>query len=264
MPDVRPVPVQRVDGAGRRAADDAVAVEEPLEIRVAGHRVSVTMRTPGHDAELAAGFLVTEGLLKPEALGVIGTCPGSDDNVVDVQLVEGTGFDPASLRRNFYATSSCGICGAAAIEQVRKRVPPVSGAWGVTRALLGELPARMRARQSVFERTGGLHAAGLFAPDGTLALLREDVGRHNAVDKAIGAMALRGALPLSERLLLVSGRASFEILQKAGVAGVPIVCAVSAPSSLAVEFARQTGMTLVGFLRGESFNVYAGEERILS
>ena len=243
--------MRRADGATER---DRVAVEEPLEIRVGGHRVSVTMRTPGHDFELAAGFLVTEGLVAARDLGVIEYCPDSDDNIVDVRLVEGAGFDPELLRRNFYATSSCGICGAASIELVRKRVAPLSR-LDLAHDVLVAMPEKMRAAQKTFDQTGGLHAAALFR-DGELVLVREDVGRHNAVDKIVGASALRDSA-LAGHALLVSGRASFEIVQKAAVAGIAAVAAVGAPSSLAVEFAREVGMTLVGFLRGDRYNVYA-------
>ena len=258
MDNIRKIQVRR----GAETVSDFVAVEEPLEIRVGGHSISVTMRTPGHDFELAAGFLVTEGLVRPADLGVIEYCPDSDSNIVDVKLIEGAPFDPESLRRNFYATSSCGICGTASIEQVRKHVPPLEGTLKINCKIFSTLPGRLREAQEVFEQTGGLHAAGLFDGEGTPAMVREDVGRHNAVDKVVGAMALREKLPLSDRLLMVSGRASFEIVQKAAVAGIPIVCAVSAPSSLAVDFAREVGLTLVGFLRGERYNIYAGAERV--
>lgn len=263
MDNSRPIDVRRVNGARSEKVSDHVAVEEPLEIRVNGDRISVTMRTPGHDFDLAAGFLMTEGLVSAGDIGVIGYCRDANDNIVDVKLVEGAAFDPETVKRNFYATSSCGICGVAAIEQVRKRVPKLDSPLRMSRGMLLTLPGRLRAGQEVFERTGGLHASGLFTAEGSLDMLREDVGRHNAVDKVVGAMAVREKLPLSRHTLMVSGRSSFEIVQKAGVAGIPIVCAVSAPSSLAVEFARETGMTLVGFLRGDSFNVYAGEERIV-
>lgn len=246
----KPVEVRGADGATRR---DRVAVEEPLEIRVGGHRVSVTMRTPGHDFELAAGFLVTEGLVAARDFGVIEYCPDSDDNIVDVRLVEGAAFDPDLLKRNFYATSSCGICGAASIELVRKRVAPLARLEPAHEALVA-MPAKMRAAQKTFDQTGGLHAAALFRGE-ELILLREDIGRHNAVDKVVGASALR-EVDLAGHALLVSGRASFEIVQKAAVAGIACVAAVGAPSSLAVEFAREVGMTLVGFLRGERYNRY--------
>lgn len=259
MDKSRSIDVRRADSAPAR---DRVAVEEPLEIRVGGRRLTVTMRTPGHDAELAAGFLVTEGLVTPAELGVIRACPDADENVVDVGLVDGARLDVEAVRRAFAATSACGLCGTTSIEQVKRRVAPLNGSMKVGRDLLTALPDRLRCSQEVFEATGGLHAAGLFAPDGTLELAREDIGRHNAVDKVIGAAALRGRLPLADRILVVSGRAGFEIVQKAAAAGIPILCSVSAPSSLAVELARETGMTLVGFLRGASFNVYAGEDKL--
>jgi FdhD protein len=259
----RPFEVRRVQGAGAERRADPVAVEEPLEIRLAGSPLTVTMRTPGHDADLAAGFVVAEGILAPPQIGVIAACPEAGGNVVDVRPVDGVAVSAAPVRA-YPAGSACGICGTVSIEQVMRRVPRVGGALRLGREQLLAMPGRLRAAQEGFERTGGLHAAGLFDAAGTLLRLREDVGRHNAVDKLVGASALRGELPLGERALLVSGRASFEIVQKAAAAGIPIVCAVSAPSSLAVELARGVGLTLVGFLRGDGFNVYAGEERIRS
>lgn len=265
-------------GEIRRRRRDTLATEEPLEIRVvragdaAAHRVSVTMRTPGADFELAAGFLYGEGLLSGAAdVSAIRYCvdPEVDGaqqyNVVNVLLAPGVAFDPEALRRNFYATSSCGVCGKASIEAVRGAGCPVP-ASGVEVApeMLLALPARLRAAQAVFERTGGLHAAALFSPAGELLRVREDVGRHNALDKLVGAGLLAGELPLSDRVVLVSGRLSFELVQKAARAGVAVLAGVSAPSSLAVELAEEAGMTLVGFLRGTRFNVYAGGGRIAS
>jgi FdhD protein len=256
------------DGSVTRRAD-ALAGEEPMEIRVNGAAVSVTMRTPGNDFELALGFCLTEGLIgTPEAVRSIRYCVGTGDeaqeyNVVDVGLVDPTPV-PDSLRRNVYTTSSCGLCGTASIDAVRKRVPDVSGdALRLAPDVLARFPDRLRAVQRVFERTGGLHAAGVFDADGELVCVREDVGRHNAVDKVIGWAATAQRLPLGGHALMVSGRVAFEIVQKALVAGFPMVAAVSAPSSLAVELAESAGMTLVGFLRGTSMNVYCGEARVL-
>ncbi len=253
------------DGSVERAAD-AVASEEPLEIRLNGERVAVTMRTPapGEDAELALGFLLGEGILAdPDVVARAVECRAGDEGGSSVDVRLRPGENPAAgWQRNFYATSSCGICGKASIDAVRVAAGAVGDGPSVEAATLIALPGRLREAQRVFERTGGLHAAGLFGSDGELAILREDVGRHNAVDKAVGRAAMDGHLPLRENVLQVSGRASFEIVQKAAMAGIPIVAAVSAPSSLAVELARESGMTLVGFLRAGDFNVYAGEERI--
>jgi len=259
------------DDALRRTRDDALAVEEPLEIRIDGadgrsHRVSVTMRTPGADFELAAGFLFTEGLIAGgEAVSSIRYCTDGEQqyNVVTATLAPGAPFDPASLARNFYATSSCGVCGKASIEAaLGSACARVGEGPLVTPELLVALPARLRAEQKVFERTGGLHAAAHFTPAGELVRIREDVGRHNAMDKLIGAALLAGELPLADAVVLVSGRSSFELVQKAARAGVTVLAGVSAPSSLAVELAAQVGMTLAGFVRGPGFNVYTGGERI--
>ena len=236
---------------------DVLAVEEPLEIRVNGSAVAVTMRTPGHDIELALGFLTTEGITSPDARMTATTCA---DNVVDVHidaLVRG-------VSRNFYMTSACGTCGKASIDAVRTTSTyDVSvDATNVERSTLVSLPAKLRDAQRVFDRTGGLHAAGLFTSAGELLCLREDVGRHNAVDKVIGWAVSQKLLPLTGKVLQVSGRASFELVQKAVMAGIPVLAAVSAPSSLAVQLADETGLTLVGFLRGDSFNVYTRRNRI--
>src|SRR5262245_621027 len=254
------------DGGARERAD-GLAAEEPLEIRAAGPgqepvRVAVTMRTPGHDFELAAGFLVTEGLLAPGEIASVAYCEDPDAQRYNVVTVSARApFDLGGAERNFFASSSCGICGKAALEAVSVRCEPLTDATTAGEATLLALPDAMRAAQHVFDRTGGLHAAGLFGADGELLLLREDVGRHNAVDKVAGALALEGG-DGAERILLVSGRLSFEIVQKAAVARVPIVCAVSAPSSLAVEAAEELGLTAVGFLRPGGFNIYAHPERI--
>ena len=257
-------------GDGRRRTADALATEEPLEIRVDSpgleqRRVAVTMRTPGHDFELAAGFLFTEGIVSAQDdVRSVRYCdvPREEQqyNVVTVDLRRP--YDPELLQRNFYTTSSCGVCGKASLDSISVRCAPVAEGPEVAESVVVALPDRLREAQRVFDRTGGLHAAGLFDMGGTLLELREDVGRHNAVDKLVGRALLSGELPLSERVLMVSGRLSFEIVQKAAVAGIPIVCAVSAPSSLAVDAGRRFGMTLVGFLRGSRFNIYSHPERI--
>ncbi|GAC1321877.1 MAG: formate dehydrogenase accessory sulfurtransferase FdhD [Chloroflexota bacterium] len=259
-------------GEAHTPGTDTVAVEEPLEIRLAGLRIAVTMRTPGHDFDLALGFLFTEGIIRSAAdIGSIAFCPTDDveseDNIVNVNPVDHAIVDPGRWQRNFFTTSSCGICGKASIDSIRQDAAPIQSDLEVSSETLYRLDARLRAAQAVFEQTGGLHAAGLFDTSGHLLALREDVGRHNAVDKVIGH-AVRDAdtdaqPPLRDRVLVVSGRTSFEIVQKAWMAGIPIVAAVSAPSSLAVDLARTAGMTLVGFLRSGRFNVYAGAERIL-
>jgi FdhD protein len=267
-------PVVTIDEAGTRRRYDTLAVEEPMEIRVNGEPVSVTMRSPGHDFELAMGFCLTEGVAAAGEVAAIRYCsvdprrPGpvgpdaGEYNSVDVRLRSPHPV-AAALRRNLYTTSSCGLCGTASIEAVRKRVDSVAADPVVVQAsTLAALPGRLRAGQTVFERTGGLHAAALFDRDGQLRCLREDVGRHNAVDKVIGWAATAGALPLSGQVLLVSGRVAFEIAQKALVARIPVLAAVSAPSSLAVGLAVEAGMTLVGFLRAGRMNVYAGAERV--
>jgi FdhD protein len=253
-----------------------VAVEEPMEIRLEFVRegrpeirsVSVTMRTPGHDFELAAGFLHTEGILGgKDDLREITYCQGpspQEYNVVSVRLRDSVPFDPGLLTRNFYMTSSCGVCGKGSLEAVALRgVEPLGqDPLVLESSLVKELPGRLLEGQPAFQRTGGLHAAGLFGPEGTLLAVREDVGRHNALDKLIGQALLNGELPLAGRILVVSGRTSFEIMQKALVARIPVVVAVGAPSSLAVDVARRFNMTLVGFARGESFNAYAGGRRL--
>lgn len=249
---------------------DWLATEEPLEIRVQGPAqdavsVTVTMRTPGHDQELAAGFLYTEGLIRARGEIVAidaDTVPanGAPCNIAKVTLTHP--FDAASLQRNFYATSSCGICGKASLEQIAVRCEPVAPGPVIPRSLIESLPQALRQTQKLFDQTGGLHATGLFDFAGRLLVLREDVGRHNAVDKVVGRQLLDGQLPLNEHVLLVSGRLSFEIMQKAAMARLPIICAVSAPSSLAVEIAQRLRMTVVGFLRDRSFNVYSHPERI--
>ena len=246
------------------SCDDEFAVEEPLEIRVDNHPISVTMRTPGHDAELAAGFLVTEGLIKKRSdVAKIEPHPrNKDKNVINVFLSPDVAVDFKQLTRHVFASSSCGLCGKATIESIHQHFPKLKTKISVAaRTILG-LPEKLRGAQKTFDRTGGLHAAGIFDSHGNLIVLREDVGRHNAVDKVLGHGFLEGCFPFEKQILLVSGRASFEIMQKALAARIPIVCAVSAPSSLAVEFAQESGQTLVGFLRGERMNVYAHPKRI--
>jgi FdhD protein len=262
------------DGRERRRGDD-LATEEPLEIRlVAGaatERLAVTMRTPGNDFELAAGFLHGEGIVTHrEALREISYCtdPELDAaqqyNVVNVRLDGPAMPDLRGLERHFYTSSACGVCGKASLDAIELRGCPLpSPGPRVDAEVVYGLPDKLRAAQGLFESTGGLHAAGLFTAEGELECLREDVGRHNAVDKLVGWALLEGRLPLAGRVLLVSGRASFEIMQKALAAGVPMVCAVSAPSSLAVDVAERFGMTLAGFVRGRRFNLYSGPERVL-
>jgi FdhD protein len=234
---------------------DVVAVEEPLEIRIGGRPVAVTMRTPGHDEELALGFCLSEGL-RPRAARL------PDDLAANVVEVDAPGFDAGRLQRSFYTSSSCGVCGKGALEAIAVEADRVEGGPVVAQALVAALPERLRAAQAAFEATGGLHATGLFGVDGGLLCLREDVGRHNAMDKVIGWAFAAGMLPLSAGILCVSGRLSFELVQKAAVAGCPILVAVGAPSSLAVELARDRGITLCGFVRDGRVNVYAEPWRI--
>jgi FdhD protein len=252
---------------GSTSRIDRLAAEGPMEIRAAGPAgeaipVAVTMRTPGSDFELAAGFLFTEGLVGPSDIDTISYCDVEGEQEYNVVTVRArAGVDPGRARR-FYATSSCGICGKASLDEVEVRCAPLSPGPVVARSVISALPDALRARQRVFDATGGLHAAGLFDVSGELVAVREDVGRHNAVDKLVGGALLKGNLPLSDSILMVSGRVSFEILQKAAVAGIPIVCAVSAPSTLAVSGGERLGVTVVGFVRGESFNVYSHPERV--
>ena len=263
--------VCRVDASGRSERSDVLAVEEPLEIRLGsdaggrrGHRgVSITMRTPGHDGELAVGFLFTEGIVADRGqVAGVRACGGG--NAVRVDLRPGVEVDLARLERHFYAASSCGVCGKASLAAVRVhcRSRPAEGLPAVEAAVIHRLPDALRAAQPAFDRTGGLHAAALFDAGGALISLREDVGRHNALDKLIGAQFLAGRTPLADALLMVSGRSSFELVQKAAVAGIPILAAVGAPSSLAVDLAREHGLTLLGFVGRERFNIYTGGERI--
>jgi FdhD protein len=266
-------PVMRIVDGEIRRRPDVLAAEEPLEIRVDGQSLAVTMRTPGHDVELAHGFLLTEGVIGArEDISIARYCDSVDDsgrntyNVLDMALAPGVPPPDDSVERRFYTTSSCGVCGKASLDAVRTRTrfAPADDTLRLTTEVLAGLPDTLRAAQAVFDSTGGLHAAGLFSADGTLLVAREDVGRHNAVDKVVGHMLLEGGVPARGTVLMVSGRASFELTQKAVMAGIPALAAVSAPSSLAVEMARESGMTLVGFLRGTSMNVYAGTERIVT
>ena len=268
--------VTRLREGSPSTRQDVVAVEEPLEIRVRfadgdewrTRSVSVTMRTPGDDFELAAGFLFAEGLIADRRdIQEISYCSGDEQqeyNLLEVRLAPGASFDAGLLNRNFYMTSSCGVCGKASLEaiEVQGCAPIADGAMSVRADVLTGLPDALRVAQPVFEKTGGIHASALFDVEGRLLALREDVGRHNALDKLIGREFLSGRLPLADRIVLVSGRTSFELLQKATMAGVPVVVAVGAPSSLAVELARRFNVTLVGFTRATGFNVYAGRARV--
>ena len=250
---------------------DSLAAEEPMELRVGGRALAVTMRTPGHDVELAHGFLLTEGVVTAAAdVTTARWCDSVDEtgantyNVLDVALAAGVAPPEAGVERNFYTTSSCGVCGKASLDAVRlrSRFPPAGDPVRVADTTLYGLPDALREAQRLFDSTGGLHAAGLFTADGAPLVVREDVGRHNAVDKVLGWALLNDRIPAAGCVLMVSGRASFELVQKAVMAGVPVLAAVSAPSSLAVSLAVEAGMTLVGFLRGQTMNVYAGAERI--
>jgi FdhD protein len=293
---VREVAMQRMNGDALSQDRDFLAAEEPLEIRVEGHNIAIVMRTPGEDRELAAGFLVTEGLVhtagdvvdikyqnhcpfpapdvngrhidasemppgKEASRAGLKTDP-SEGNVINVRLKNPEAMDLKRLTRHVFTSSSCGICSKASIEAVRQQFAPIEDHFEVDPQVLFGLPAALASAQATFKRTGGLHACALFDPAGNLLVIREDVGRHNALDKVIGWALLRDSLPLRQHILLLSGRTSFEMMQKALAAGVPIVAAISAPSSLAVEFARDSGQTLVGFLRGEKMNLYAGANRI--
>jgi len=276
-PEASRAAMQRFEsGRPTAATDDAVAVEEPLEIRlgrladgkVRHQPVSITMRTPGDDFELAAGFLFTEGILQSSAqVREILHCGKGKaaTNTLRVDLVAGVDVDMKRLERNFYTTSSCGVCGKTSLEALATGAHPVSPPAGfkVDAQLIDQLPERLQAQQHIFRSTGGLHASALFSCTGDLLALREDVGRHNALDKLIGSRFLAGRLPANDTILFLSGRASFELLQKAVMAGIPVVCAVGAPSSLAIDAAREFGVTLLGFVRGQRFNVYTGPERLV-
>jgi FdhD protein len=270
LPASRSVDLVRLRPAGRDAGSDLVAVEEPMEVRVNGAAFAVIMRTPGADPELAAGFLLAEDVVRvPEELVVIEVCEDTDaegrGNTLNVTV---TGEAERRLaarlteRRQVMMTASCGLCGRRTIESLRSRVSTVGGRWQIAPAVVSSLPGLLREAQRVFDSTGGLHAAGLFSRTGELLLTAEDVGRHNAVDKVVGRRFIEEALPLDDSVLVVSGRTSYELVQKALLAGIPFVAAVSAPSSLAIQLAQQSGITLCGFVRGETFNVYAHDARV--
>ena len=272
---LRSFDIIRIRGSARSSATDRAATEEPLEIRLHRRPFAVIMRTPGADRELAAGFLLSERVIRSaDDLGTIEYCTGRLEgqdgqerpaqNIVDVTLTDGGRLERVFAdRRQVTTTSSCGLCGRLTIESLATDVAPIASPLTIAAAALAALPHRLRGSQAVFEETGGLHAAGLFTADGQLVDVAEDVGRHNALDKVVGRMLMRDALPLSQHLLCVSGRTSYEIVQKAIVAGIPIVAAVSAPSSLAIDLARAFGVTLVGFVRGDTYNIYAHAYRIL-
>jgi FdhD protein len=268
MDEVSPVAVTRYEeGRCLGGRDDVLASEEPLEIRVEGHSIAIVMRTPGADRELAAGFLLSEGIVKSaKEIFDITTCvvPGDSGNAVDVGLANPRAFDPEKFTRHVFTSSSCGLCGKTSIAAVLKRRRPLKNLLTVPASVLFALPPRLLQAQSNFRRTGGLHACALFTADGEMLSLCEDVGRHNALDKLIGRELLEKRTPLSSHIVLLSGRSSFEMLQKAYTGGIAIIAAIGAPSSLAVEFARESGQTLVGFLRGKTMNVYTGAQRILA
>jgi len=257
----------RIQDGGVRELSDWVVVEEPLEIRVEGEGLAVIMRTPGHDVELAAGFCLTEGVVKSfDLIGTIRQCRSDTDeemNAVEVSLAPGTGFDHERLRRNLMASAACGLCGRASLEALATQATPSRSSLRVRREVLQALPDRLLRAQETFGRTGALHASGLFDAEGQLLICREDVGRHNAVDKVVGRAALDG-LATDAAILLVSGRTSFEILQKAAVAGIPVVCAVSGPTTLAIETARAFNITLINFLRGQRMNIATRPERVIA
>ena len=273
-----PITISEIRGAAQRSRRDELAVEEPLEIRLgfetpdgrAEKSVSITMRTPGNDAELATGFLFTESIIRDTSdIAFVKSCgpPAPDSgnhNVIRVELESGVQVDLDRLERHFYATSSCGVCGKTSLDALRVlgAKEPAAASLRFDREVLTALPERLRAEQQVFDATGGLHAAAAFDASGELVVVHEDVGRHNAVDKVVGALLSRDMLPANEFGLLVSGRASFELMQKAVMAGMPLLAAISAPSSLAVDLAQEFNITLVGFLRGDTFNIYAAPERI--
>lgn len=267
------VDISRISGDQRNRVQDAVAVEEPLEIQLnsptaancAAKSISITMRTPGDDAELAVGFLFSEQIIRDRSdLASVSHVGGEDNNTIRVELAAGVEVDLERLQRHFYMTSSCGVCGKASLDALTVGgLSPFTTAIPVfSRELLVAMPDRLRRRQELFSQTGGLHAAALFDSDGSIIALKEDVGRHNAVDKVVGELLLRGDLPAGTHGLLVSGRASFELMQKSLVAGIPLLAAIGAPSSLAIQLADRFNMTLIGFLRQNSFNVYSCTERV--
>jgi FdhD protein len=259
------VQTTKIEETRSQSRKDLVAVEEPLEIRIGDESVAVTMRTPGNDFELAAGFLFTEGVIRESGhIRKISYCNAEPQhfNIVTVLLDGAVAFDSKRLERHFFSTSACGVCGKAALDTIRVHAKPLRDDLNVTTGQLFSFDAKLRKAQPVFERTGALHAAALFDAAGNLTLLREDVGRHNAVDKVVGAALLAGTLPLERHVLMVSGRSSFEIMQKALMARIPIVASVGGPSSLAIDVAEEFGVTLVSFLRGQRCNVYAGKQRV--
>jgi len=274
--NITPVEIKKVSNSKFETVPDLLASEEPLEIRIGfgplGNReqksLSVTMRTPGHDYELAVGFLFTEGIITWfEQVESVKFCEDrgkqeQKENVVRVELKPEVSIDFEKLQRHFYTSSSCGVCGKTSIDSVKVHCMNIQGDFTVSSDVIHSLPDTLRKSQAVFEHTGGLHASALFDSLGNIVLLREDVGRHNALDKLVGAMLFKEATPLSTYILLVSGRISFELVQKAAVAGVPILAAVGAPSSLAVQLAKEVGMTLLGFVRDKRFNIYSGEQRV--
>lgn len=257
--------VHRFGPEGRVEAADELVVEAPVELRLGGTPIAVLMRTPGHDQDLALGFALTEAIVtRPEDVTRVNRVATSEEDARwELELAAGVVVDPEQFRRNTYTTSSCGVCGKASIDAVRIAAPPMPEGPEVAASILLTLPSALEASQRAFAATGGLHAAGAFTPSGELVAIREDIGRHNAVDKLVGVLA-RMSWPLDPLILMVSGRVSFEIVQKAAVARLPIVCGVSAASSLAVDLADELGVTLVGFLREESFNIYAGPERVIA
>lgn len=276
MTRVAPKHIIKVNDIDSVGADDLLAVEEPLEIRLGfgdpasreQRSLAVTMRTPGHDFELTLGFLFTEGIIHSmQDVMDIQYCTDlgrqETENVVRVELHPHVAVDFQKLQRHVYTTSSCGVCGKASLEAVQQQCSVITSSVSILATIIQQLPLTLEQEQTTFKHTGGLHASGIFSIAGELLLLREDVGRHNALDKVIGAYVMRNKIPMHATLLLVSGRASFELVQKAAMAGIPVLAAVGAPSSLAVELAQQTGMTLIGFLRNNRFNIYSGSERIV-
>jgi FdhD protein len=259
--------VIKLEAGDRREEADEVALEEPLEIQIEGRSLAVVMRTPGHDRELTAGFALSEGIVagKSEIFEITAclTNGQSAGNVINIALRDPARFDHEKFSRHFFSSSSCGICGKATIDMVQRSFRPVTSTVTIASRMLSALPQKLAAAQKTFQRTGGLHACALFDFQGELLLLREDVGRHNALDKLIGHELLANRLPLGERILLLSGRISFEMIQKALAAGIAIIAAISAPTSLAIEFALANNQTLVGFLRGEKLNIYAGAQRLV-
>ena len=266
MPSSTEFTITRYDSGVSTKKDDHVAAEEPLEIRVEGKSVAIVMRTPGHDEELTAGFLLSEGIIESRSdLFEISQCPSQPDdkgNMIDVLLTDSSKLDLEKLTRNVFTSSSCGICGKATIDSVFQQFPQIASEYSVAVSNLLTFSQKIRAAQRTFDKTGGLHASAIFDGKGEIVVLREDVGRHNALDKVIGHALMNDLLPLDQHTLMLSGRISFELMQKALSAGIPIVAGISAPSSLAVEFARESGQTLAGFLRGETMNIYAGTQRI--